>query len=310
MIARWISNFSLLLLATCAAASSAGEWLQRLGEAERSDDQTITQVLEDLQDEAEEFPDEEFGFQISEALDDAREGLVPDLSEIRSRLRLYKSLEAETKPGANETASKILSRPAFRDSKSAAQSNWLSRALGRIADLFQGREPRDVAQTVGGPANVQWLFNVVLVLLGIALLFGVVMLVRHIRWRREAKGKRARARSGLLTEEEQERSLDEWLEMADRLEAEGRYREVVRCLYLAVLLRLSEARVIRFEPSDTNWEHLRRIEAANAPRGVKYRRITLLFDYIWYGEKPASARECQVMRRQYELLCDRLREAA
>jgi hypothetical protein len=38
--------------------------------------------------------------------------------------------------------------------------------------------------------------------------------------------------------------------------------------------------------------------------------MTLLFDLIWYGEKPAALADCERIRDQYVLLTGALKDAA
>jgi hypothetical protein len=120
--------------------------------------------------------------------------------------------------------------------------------------------------------------------------------VKHFKWKQRLQ----RRASTLLEDSEPERSLDEWLELADRLESEGRYREAVRALYLACLLRFDEALVARFDRGQTNWEHLYRIEqSARKPEGLDFRTPTNLFDRVWYGYQGKGAEEVGLFRQWY-----------
>ncbi|HWA84414.1 MAG TPA: DUF4129 domain-containing protein, partial [Fimbriimonadaceae bacterium] len=87
-------------------------------------------------------------------------------------------------------------------------------------------------------------------------------------------------------DDEPERTLDEWLELSSSYERDGKYREAVRALYLACLLKFDERNVARFLRSQTNWEHLARIETSpKKPAGLDFRTPTQAFDRIWYGYK-------------------------
>jgi hypothetical protein len=97
---------------------------------------------------------------------------------------------------------------------------------------------------------------------------------------------------GLLDDSELERSADEWLAQSDRLAAEGKHREAVRCLYVACLMRL--------ERGETNWEHLRRFEKSpRRPQALDFATATLQFDLVWYGFKVKGASDVAAMRTFY-----------
>ena len=114
----------------------------------------------------------------------------------------------------------------------------------------------------------------------------------------------------MLEDDEPERSLDEWLAEADTLQAQGRYREAVRALYLASLLRFDEARVARFQRGQTNWEHLTRIEASpTMPKDLDFRATTRLFDRIWYGRIVRGKEDVDQFRAWYLNITNTLRAA-
>ncbi|MBX3053894.1 MAG: DUF4129 domain-containing protein [Caldilineaceae bacterium] len=78
-------------------------------------------------------------------------------------------------------------------------------------------------------------------------------------------------------------------QQASQMAASGNYREAVRRLYLAALLRLAERNLIRYDPSQTNREVLARVEAT-APAKRHLAPVVETFDRVWYGERePDSA---------------------
>ncbi|MBI3722175.1 MAG: DUF4129 domain-containing protein [Fimbriimonas ginsengisoli] len=194
-------------------------------------------------------------------------------------------------------AAEIKRSPMYRGLQEKQSANWLAGALERFAKLFEfKKKPPNLNMPNFGPLD--WIIPIMWTLLGFGVLFFLYLIARQFAINRSAKRK-ARA---MLEEEEPERTLDEWLTMADQLEAEGRHREAVRCLYLACLLRFDEANVARFERSQTNWEHLRRIDASpRKPAGLDFRTPTRAFDDIWYGmrckgwEDVAEFRSCYLL---------------
>ena len=76
------------------------------------------------------------------------------------------------------------------------------------------------------------------------------------------------------------------------------YRSAVRIHYLQLLQSLSSRGRIDWRPEKTNGEYLAELRS-----GTLYdpmRRLTLLFDYVWYGEFPIDGGEYQVVRGDFE----------
>lgn len=181
-------------------------------------------------------------------------------------------------------------------------SSWLGRAFSRL------HAPSLDLPRTGGPPNLAvgaWATTLMWALLAGLLGFAVYLLARYVR----LPGLRRRAK-GLVDEEKPLRTADAWLEEANALIAQGRYREAVRGLYVAGLLRFDEAGVARFDRHQTNWEHLRRIEASpKRPEGAEIRDATVRFDRVWYGHLNATADDASAMRSWYDALVRRLAEA-
>lgn len=179
-------------------------------------------------------------------------------------------------------------------------SSWLGRALDRLRrPKIELPEPKLSGPSVGlvGPWATIMMWSVLAALGGLA----VFLLVRYVRF---PKGKR---KGGLVDPEEPLRTADAWIEEANSLIAQGRYREAVRGLYVAGLMRFDEAGVARFDRHQTNWEHLRRIEASpKTPEGCDVRNATGRFDRLWYGHLPSTLDDASAMRAWYDGLVAKL----
>jgi hypothetical protein len=207
-------------------------------------------------------------------------------------------------PGAE--AARILSDPRFRDIDVETRSNWLGDSveefftrLGRwlvelLRRLFPDREMRGPDGGLLNPAPV--VQAVIWILLLSLAVFAVYFLVKM----RFTINRKKKTIGGLLDDSELERSADEWLAQSDRLAAEGKHREAVRCLYVACLIRLDEQNVMRLERGETNWEHLRRFEKSpRRPQALDFATATLQFDLVWYGFKVKGASDVAAMRTFY-----------
>lgn len=69
-----------------------------------------------------------------------------------------------------------------------------------------------------------------------------------------------------------------------RLVAERKFRLAVRLLYLRALKKLSDAEIINWQPDKTNYNYL--MEITKPELRNDFSKLTLQFDYIWYGDFP------------------------
>ncbi|MEZ0326170.1 MAG: DUF4129 domain-containing protein [Fimbriimonas sp.] len=295
-IARAALTFSLLCISLLAYAGEYAEMSARLSGAKDSEE-VVRIVSENARLSAD--PD------ISGML--ANEELTYDelAASLKEAVALRAMLEKPTAAAPNKAdLKKIKSSPLYRDTGVDETSNWLSRALARLRNInlkFDG--PKVNAGWLAGLGPI--LYGLFWTIIAISLGFLIYFAVKHFKWR----GRLQRRASTLMEDSEPERTLDEWLELADQLESDGRYREAVRALYLACLLRFDEALVARFDRAQTNWEHLYRIEgSARKPEHLDFRTPTSLFDRVWYGNQGKGREEVAQFRDWYVAITESLRK--
>ncbi len=73
---------------------------------------------------------------------------------------------------------------------------------------------------------------------------------------------------------------------ARRLAMAGRYRDAIRALYLAALLRLDRAEIVSYDPARTNWEYASAV--AGAPIAADFRELTRIADRAMYSAAPVG----------------------
>lgn len=192
--------------------------------------------------------------------------------------------------GAQETArareisgqvTRILSASEFRlEPKNAVLQRLgdrLLELLKRLADAFGG------LFGMGRLGAGSWLVVVLYVVFILAIAWGLVILVRRQRWRVVQPPATAEVLAVEQLPEDVPDSAERLLSLSHQLAATGEWRRAFRAAYLATLLLLSEAGVIRFDPSRTNGEYVR--EAAGSPEGSAILRpITAEFNRLIYGE--------------------------
>jgi hypothetical protein len=92
------------------------------------------------------------------------------------------------------------------------------------------------------------------------------------------------------------RSPREWREQAATLEAQGRYKESLRCLYRALVADLVARDLIPGIPGRTAGEYARDVAARAPESAVAFAAATEMFELAWYAGAPTSAAECARFR--------------
>ena len=219
---------------------------------------------------------------------------------VRDYVSMRSLFESNRPKTATTPISEIKKSGLYRKPADEGGDNWVSRALERIRFNVNPPTPKAPPKFTGID-GLGFLVYVVWGVLAIVIALLLFFAIRYFRWK--INRQRALKSTAMLEDDEPERSLDEWLELSAQLESEGRFREAVRCLYVACLLRYDEHRVARFDRTQTNWEHYRRIQASPTnPKAFELLGLTTDFDHIWYGFRPTSAVEVQRFRASYQEL--------
>jgi hypothetical protein len=165
---------------------------------------------------------------------------------------------------------------------------WVARQLRKLAER-KGDDPADhkgVAITGGIAQWVTW------VLVGLAAVVLIILVVQLLLRRKPAElAPGAGGGAGAPGEGEALDALAKpasvWGGEADALAAQGRFREAMRALYLALLATLHRRGAIDYHPTLSNWDycdHFRGETSELAP----FRELTLRFDFGWYGRLGAD----------------------
>jgi len=298
---RLILFVSAVCLGSLAIAGPYTNLDKRLKEA-KSD----AEALSILQSNSTVGSNDELGNRIETATTN-KVGRPQVIKELRKEISMAASFEnASTSPGATDSARKIKRSPLYSDQGVSRKQNWLGQALERLKNINIDQKQRENQRGPDLGALGQVLYYFIWAILIGAVLFLLYYLLRFLDWR-NALTRKAKA---VLEEDEPARTLDEWLEYADKLVAEGKFREAVRALYLACLLKFDDSGIARFERGQTNWEHLRRIEASpNLPTGLDFREPTKRFDQVWYGFQVRGMSDVEEFRSIYEVIKSSVGEA-
>ncbi|MHB8635967.1 MAG: DUF4129 domain-containing protein [Fimbriimonadaceae bacterium] len=220
-------------------------------------------------------------------------------AERATAVKAYVSMRAlfeARHPGTASTPIADIKKSGLYRKADDAGENWVARAIDRIR--FNVQLPNQQPTPTLPNADLGFLVYVMWGVLGLLVAAFLFFAIRYFVWQTDRR--RGLRSTAMLEDDEPVRTLDEWLELAAQLEAQGRFREAVRCLYVACLLRYDEHRVARFDRTQTNWEHFRRIQASpNNPTEFDLLGRTTDFDHVWYGYRPTNAAEVQRFRDAY-----------
>lgn len=189
----------------------------------------------------------------------------------------------------------ILSRKEFEEDKSSLGEklfSWLGEAIGKIFGRVFGSGIGPVAV----PEGLSLFSTIVAIVLLILLLSYIIAKITG--YRRNINSNQPDADDGIYSGPSvPKHALDDAAKMA----SSGDFRAALRFVYLAILLRLDERDLIRFDRTGTNWEYLSILRKHNQVHDT-LKPITIAFDRKWYGHEPAGDIDYQSFVRAYELV--------
>lgn len=203
--------------------------------------------------------------------------LTPSLSRIDALARLRLLRDQLTAAANDNTAARqarlraILERPDF------AVRGPQSSLLERILSWLRERLPDGLLGLPGGPASAVGTMIVVagLVFIAVLLSYWLQGFLRGFVANAEARRRQDNGDDVPLTAAAAR-------QQAAVLAQAGSYRQAMRQLYLAALLRLDEVGALRYDRSQTNREVLAQLPATSATHD-HLAPVVDTFDHIWYG---------------------------
>jgi hypothetical protein len=241
---------------------------------------------------------------LSDVLADLRAS-PPEVQRALARLEaLIAALErAELHPAGNGEAlaalDDVLSRGEFATTDPEDREPSLRERLGdwiaaMIETLARWLEPVIGAGEGTGAGAV--VLRAIVAAVGIVSVIAVsVLVIRSIRGAMMSDVERLEAERELRLTSVEARAD------AERHFQAGNYREALRALYIATLLRLDEAGRVRFDRSLTNQEVLRNTQIHGDQMLLQHLSpLVDRFDDVWYGGAACSAADYQAFSRQAE----------
>ncbi len=81
-------------------------------------------------------------------------------------------------------------------------------------------------------------------------------------------------------------------------ESEKDYRSAIRYQFLYLLKRMSEKKLLNWNPEKTNKDYIS--ELNNSPWNKEFQRFVYIFDYVWYGEFSIDEKQYQNFKNEFQ----------
>jgi hypothetical protein len=98
-----------------------------------------------------------------------------------------------------------------------------------------------------------------------------------------------------------EKSVSHWIAHAEKLCAEGQFREAIRSLYWGILVQSHSNGQLDFEPTLSNFENLERFRGSQETKR-DFKQAIMGFEFSWYGYRAVNASTFI----EYKNLCRRI----
>jgi hypothetical protein len=188
-----------------------------------------------------------------------------------------------TSDEARRAAEEILKRPEFQE----PPRSLYQRALDKLGELLG----KVIDAIVGGGAGslIAW-----------ALIVVAVGLLAYLVFRGVQRGRRVRAAADeapvVDVDLDLRRPPAAWDADAARHEADGRWRDALRCRYRSLLATLVRAGVLTDAPRRTSGEHRTVVRASRPALDGPFATATELFERAWSGDEPTGPDESAEFR--------------
>ncbi|MEH7109656.1 DUF4129 domain-containing protein [Bacillus sp. JJ1764] len=165
--------------------------------------------------------------------------------------------------------------------------DWIAKQLEKILPSI------DSANGAAGPVLIGVIVVTIILLVIIAL-----FLVRNVKRNRILKGQKP-----LQSMKEINWSYSMHLQEAGTLEAQGRYEQATRHLFLALLLYFHEKEWLEARIWKTNWDYYEELRKINKHCADQFYDLAAFFDEVTYGERTITKEEFDQFRtRTFEWL--------
>jgi hypothetical protein len=99
------------------------------------------------------------------------------------------------------------------------------------------------------------------------------------------------------THAQKDRTISGWVRLAQEFQQQGNYREASRALYMAMLQRLNETKLIPIDQSRTDREYARLVQLL--PQADSYQMLLETHELLCFSKTPISAEMFDRVQRAY-----------
>lgn len=207
--------------------------------------------------------------------------------------------KADSKEEAGRKLSEILSRPEY--AHQIKQESAITRLIQRLLRWLQDLFPKPKQLSPGSANFISSIAQVVVIVLALGVLVFVLkmFLPRFFRGGRRKKKHKEKARIVLGERLEPDQSARDLLAGAEALARRGELRAAIRRAYIALLVELSDRKIISLAQHKTNRDYLRAMQEVE-PLHRNVKQLTDSFERHWYGLSQANETDWQAFRAAYD----------
>jgi Domain of unknown function (DUF4129) len=98
--------------------------------------------------------------------------------------------------------------------------------------------------------------------------------------------------------EESEKTVADWVRLMQEFQRQGNYREACRALYMAMLQRLNDTKLVPHQPSRTDGEYLQVVQ--QLPQSQAYQTLIRTHEQLCFGDAAVSVDVFNRCQRAYQ----------
>lgn len=157
------------------------------------------------------------------------------------------------------------------------------------------------------PTNISWIFYFIKYLLWFIVLAAVVFLIYRLFLSEKGMFAASVRNKHRSTKAEELVDEDSLVRKAKEAEQAGNYRLAIRYQYLHALTSIAQKGWLLLSPDKTNYQYVR--ELSNKAIRNDFARITLHYEYAWYGNFQIDASIFQTIKKEFTNFQTRLNQS-
>jgi Domain of unknown function (DUF4129) len=191
------------------------------------------------------------------------------------------------------------SKDSIRNFRSQKEFDYINKPLDSLLKRRQEKQPPPVQTTTRREPTVSF-GDIFSFLIWLIVIGGVLFLIYRLFLSEKGLFAAPAHRKKLSSEETEMEDDDSFTKRIADAEKKGAYRLAVRYQYLHLLNTLAAKEWVQLSPDKTNYQYLR--ELSGKPVRNDFARITLHYDYAWYGNFEVDVNVYQTIKNEFQQL--------